>query len=138
VPPLATLVVTETVPQGQVYLVALQQLAFDQDQALSITVSFDNDPGLTYTDPSLFRMAYIVPLINTQTGVIPSAQRQVVTTIVNLTGASQNLVVITGAGYMTNNDWQRIVNNFFSDIQAIITGQGGAKVATTTTAAGGT
>jgi hypothetical protein len=123
VPPYTTLVLTEAVPQGQTYLIALQQLAFDQDQALSIQTVIDNSPSLTYYDPSMFRMAYIEPINFIQTGNIPYAQRQLVTTITNLTAATQNISIITFGGYITNATWKLIIDNFFDIVQGVITSQ---------------
>jgi len=123
IPPNTTLVLTEPVPQGQTFIIALTQLAFDQDQALAFTSSLDGNPALTYNDPSMFRMAYVVPLVSLSVANLPYAQRQAVTTIQNLTGASQNISIITFGGFIDNQDWKLILDNFFSVIEGVISGQ---------------
>ena len=123
IPPLTTVILTEAVPAGQTYLQSTYQFAFDQDEVFSILTVFDNNAVSSFSDPLLYRMGYLTPILFTQVGALPYAQRQVVTTITNLSGAWQNIVLYTGAALLNNATWQAIIDNFFDTIEGIISSQ---------------
>ena len=123
VPPLTTIVLTQAVPAGQTYIQSTYQFAFDQDEVFSINTVFDNNAVSSFTDPLLYRMGYLTPILFSQVGALPYAQRQIVTTITNLSSAYQNIVLYTGAALMNNQSWQAIIDNFFDIIENIISSQ---------------